>query len=229
MGVVSLSHVVFKNVLTWLEKLLSMPGDRYPSVCFRRLRQLNNTDSKYNWSVQVGELFNSIGCSAIWESITAVSLKREKNSLIRAFKIKLYNDDRHRLALSSYTPFAGSLSVEVGPQPYLKFKAPASLIRLVAQLRLSGKRRIKLCFNGCCYTIDSEVICTVCNLQAPETLDHLIFSCPIYNPVRPAWVRQASDMSGLIRLLNNLTISSMKSVAYLLVNILRTRAFVLNE
>lgn len=63
LGSTKLSATVFRLTLSFIEKIFSMNDDRYPKICFLRLKSLargRKPHSKYNWCEQVGYLFELI-------------------------------------------------------------------------------------------------------------------------------------------------------------------------
>lgn len=106
---------------------------------------------------------------------------------------------------------------------------PVSLTRLLAQIRMSGKKRVKLTYRGCCYFLEPEAVCSVCNMQSLESINHLMFECPVYDPIRPSAIKALRDIDGLVAVLDNLSIFYLKTIAYYLVNLLKIRSFIVNE
>ena len=52
MGICHLAVTIFKLVFRWIQKILLMPSERYPHICFERLLLLDENSSnieKYNW------------------------------------------------------------------------------------------------------------------------------------------------------------------------------------
>ena len=60
MGRVHLAVTVFKLVLRWIQKILLMPSERYPHICFQRLLLLDRNSTnieKYNWISTIKKVF----------------------------------------------------------------------------------------------------------------------------------------------------------------------------
>ena len=62
-GVSHIGTLVFKQVLNWLIKILSIPENRFPIICFLRQKNLANSEvnlTKYNWVKQIKEIFSNL-------------------------------------------------------------------------------------------------------------------------------------------------------------------------
>lgn len=52
-----------------LQKILPMPNNRLPRICYNKLLELNNHETnkvKYNWTTQFKNILNSLGYDNIW-------------------------------------------------------------------------------------------------------------------------------------------------------------------
>lgn len=103
------------------------------------------------------------------------------------------------------------------------------LTRILAQIRMASNKRVKFTCNGSCYHIDTEAVCSVCNMMELESLDHLIFRCPVYDQIRPTAIKGLRDMNGLVAVLNDMNVFYFKIVGYFVVNLLKLRSFIFNE
>lgn len=97
-----LSLVVLGNSLSWLENILAMKPNRYPYICYRRLLELRNCDSKYNWVLQMRDLLLLCGSNLCWETLTLVSLRRSKHHIMRCFEEWSLGMDLERLRNSTF-------------------------------------------------------------------------------------------------------------------------------
>lgn len=219
--------LIFKACLNWLSSILLMGEKRYPKICFNRLKTLKQTDCKYSWSNQVGEVFGSIDRHDLWEHLTVESLHQNKSELISIFERKLFEEDLQKLHISEYSVFYNLTNPR--PQSYLLLQTHISLTRFIAQLRLSNRFVIKFSYGGCSYQINPRDLCTVCNLNEPENLNHIFFNCPIYEHNRCLLPTSVRSFENLISRLNNIDIKSVKQIGRFLVAFLKLRSFIFNE
>lgn len=81
-GITKLAATVFKLVLNLIEKILSMYENRYPKLCFLRLKNFsinNSATKKFNWCKQVEYFFNCIDEKNNWENISLNVLQLNKS------------------------------------------------------------------------------------------------------------------------------------------------------
>lgn len=230
-----LSHLcltVFKMALNWQQKLLIMSESRYPKICYNRLLYLDARDlsvDAYNWVSQLRSLYFNLGYERLWLSLSLRDLKASKNDLIESYRQNLMNDDLARLQDSRYSNFFTFYRFSESPKSYLQLKCPMQIIRVIAQLRLSGARYLSFYINGSRYSIDPTKLCTICNLGEEESVFHIFFRCPIYSPIRSSFLTNVEDLGALAQILENLDLAGAKRLFYFLKGILMLRSFILNE
>lgn len=228
-GVTKISHTVFRLCLAWIEKLLSMADSRLPKICFTRLRALNIPDAKYNWFLQVAALFEYIDHGETWSLLSHSQLKNSRAEMLSAFRERLRSDDLSRVNNSSFSVIYRDFQLSASTQPYLTLNGPIKCIRLFAQLRLKTDRFIRVCCNGCFYTVNCFESCTICNLQENETLEHVLFNCPIYNYLRPSILRDNNHCNIFRVLAGTVSFPDIRSVYNFFCNAMKIRSFVMNE
>lgn len=163
-----------------------MSDDRYPKICFYKLKDLDtrfpNNNEKYNWVTQINNVFfNKIGVTLeeFWESNKPDSyidfftdkMKRDylKNDIEKSFKIK-----------SLY--FSRILNYEISQPLYFNQIDNLKELRIIAQTRLSNIYNPRILLNNgtlkpkpneycycCCTTNDLAHIINDCYLFSNET------------------------------------------------------------
>uniref|UniRef100_A0A6P7G156 Uncharacterized protein LOC114336426 isoform X1 n=1 Tax=Diabrotica virgifera virgifera TaxID=50390 RepID=A0A6P7G156_DIAVI len=206
-----------------------MEENRLPKMCFLRQLEITRIENKYNWASQVKNLLEFANCQRSWRDINVAFLKANKNDLIDTFKQKVNQNDLRQLNDSSFLTFYRALDLSDQPQQYLHIRMPLQFTRTIAQLRLSNEFCIRFTFQGLTYKIDPKQLCTICNKRELETLRHLLFECPIYTAMRPQNITNLLNPEHLANTLNNITPSTAKTISNHIWNILKLRAFVINE
>lgn len=229
-GVLPISYLMFKSTLNWLEKILDMDRRRIPRLCFDRLRELSNTDPRWNWTLQVRGWFVEIQALSIWERLDAASLKAHKSELLSRYSAFLHSKDVAGLNASSFLLFSQSLVKNpcTIPSRYLTWSLPIYVVRIMAQLRLAACEIIKFTYKGEAFLISATVTCTICNLHRNETLQHIFTECPIYSPIRTQFISRL-NFNGPVDPFSRLTLKEVKLVSAFVVQMLKIRAFIMNE
>ena len=99
-GQLHLSLEVFKLLLCWLEKILSVPDGRYPKGCLLKITQISNNrvsqnDDKYNWCKQINKNFlDLVGEYNFWMNISTELLELKKYKLIEEYRKFLKSNDK---------------------------------------------------------------------------------------------------------------------------------------
>ncbi|CAG5102816.1 Similar to RTase: Probable RNA-directed DNA polymerase from transposon BS (Drosophila melanogaster) [Cotesia congregata] len=178
---------VLKPSLNWVCKILDMEDHRLPKLCFLRTLQLSRVqpaDTKYNWVVQLKNLLQlgQAPCS-LWTNLTSAHWKAQIPAIFRNAEFNLKLTDLN----SVLDNHSSQIPLWNGPQraspSYLR-NNPLYLSRTFAQLRLANKHYVALSCNRNRVYIDPTVICTICNLNELEDLEHIFLRCPIYQPYR---------------------------------------------
>ena len=122
-------------------------------------------------------------------------------------------------------------SLDSNPAPYLSYRNMFFMSKIIAQIRLSTKHLTRFCIKGEIYRLEQNTLCTLCNLQENETLEHFIFVCPIYSAARNHYLRIPMTIFEQNRslILQSTDPQILKSVYYFILNSLKIRSFILNE
>lgn len=240
MGVVKLDFHIFKQMVEWWLKLLVMSQDRYPRICYNQLIEQDLRSSnieKYNWVSLLKTKLVQLGFSEVWEAQNVEMLRSRKLEMYEKYYKVLINKDWSSLEVSSFGGLFVDLKMKLNnyelgilfPSSYLLNNVTINKLRIVAQLRLAGKM-VKIYLNGITYEWDQADLCTNCDLNIPETLQHFIVDCPLYKPVRDRFLPELSGTSQnvviLLKLGNRVKVNS---IFYYVEAALKIRSFNRNE
>ena len=106
--------------------------------------------------------------------------------------------------------------------------------KFLAQLRLSTMHGTNFRMKNVTYKIDQKTNCTICNHQNPETIEHFLLDCPIYqhhrNTYLSKFILQPINISESLSCIFSVSnISELKLIYYYVANSLKLRSFILNE
>lgn len=233
-GTVKLAFVCFKLALNLFIKVISMPSHRYPFLCVQRLISLDRQVSQRrlsNWVGQLRSVYELIGLSSLWTPNDVQLLCNNKMRVLDTYCSYLHDRDIEALSQSSYGLYYRSLSPSQQSSDYLSFPLPIKITRVVAQIRLASRKRLSIFSPGIvCASVDLTATCTVCNLDEPETLEHMLLRCPAYRSIRAIGpISVPASSSDIVALLNNLTPDKCRFIFSIVQAILRIRTFILDE
>lgn len=156
---------VFKLILTMMERILQMSDERYPKICFNRLRDtkfLPDLNEKYNWGKQVFKFFESIGEVNAWKTISFEYILKNKLKLIKAFETYVHEEDKKRLYNSQSLQILPCLTLKEKTQHNLLIKNHLEYTRLFAQIRMENFCNIRLVFQNKVVKLNSNNKCWDC-------------------------------------------------------------------
>lgn len=227
-SVIKLSYSVFKSALSWLANLIAMDNARIPKLCYLRLLELSdNCDSRYNWVAQVKSIFDSLNRTDLWNAYSrgTRNLRAIQREILTLYENKLRSDDLNSLMSSECLWLYNSLHNNT----YLRQGLPMYITKIIAQVRTSNKKILKITSRGVTYLINNEYTCTICNLNKPESSEHIFFECPIYHPYRITFLNEISDANSLAVALSTGNPRLLTKIAFYVLNALKLRSFILNE
>ncbi|XP_073971981.1 uncharacterized protein [Rhodnius prolixus] len=217
-----LHYQVFSRTINWLIKLLLMPPDRYPRICYNRLLILDSLhpNLKTNWITQIKQLFYSINRTEIFNSQDPFLIMQYRSEIVEALVERRTQIDINRANISSYNEDFSQLYPSFN---YLHFNMSFDKIRLACQLRLASAKEIKIFTKHFNCAIDCTEECHVCGCQEAETLLHVLWQCPAYQPLRDLYLK---DYSSDILLMTSQ--NSVSSVYQYFLNVIKIRSNILN-
>lgn len=219
MSVERIELIIFKNVLNYVQKILKMDENRYPRICFNRIRALAQYDSskgKYNWANQIKtHFFETIGRSDFWENITAESIKLERENLVEALRQNLYKNDVDSCKISTSLTILPAL-IHVGSIiKYLDLKVPLKFKKIIAQLRMHNQYCPRIIINKEKHITNSQSYCEYCIDQ--DSLFHSLIYCKYFENERTIYLNEIAlsvDQKSQVfcNYLNNLNESKIRKL-----------------
>lgn len=234
-GVDKLSTNVLEKILKWWVKILQMPLDRYPKLCFNELKRIEYYEplnTTHNWAAQLREELNNLGYEYMYNCQDPEEIKQEIETILEKHREKNRQEDKRRIIASSYSSLYQHITTGVGTEPYLTFDLGIERIRTVSHLRVASQKAIRIYANRCSYVVLTGEICSICNRGEEEDLAHILLRCPMYTETRTA-IRQYIDEENLESSIKNLltfeSIDKLNIVYKYIVKVLQIRAFIRNE
>lgn len=218
-GLVKIRCLILIQALKWISKMLTMENSRLPLICLRRQISLSTTGalsaasrskvSRYNWIQQIKNGLGDLNCEDLWENLTSDWW----NQRIPEIQIQLreqsrWDDYRRYLSTTSLLLRTSRLPAD----EYLCFypeRCSLTFVRTKMQLRLATMHTRHFFIEGISYNINPTQLCTMCLMQVPEDLTHILLVCPFYEPLRRHYMHSYSlgpsdsAWSGLAAFLNN--------------------------
>lgn len=232
-----LSLNVLSATINYIVRVLQMPDDRYPKVCLLRqfdLYSSNPVVDKFVWLSHLRLFLEPI-------NLEHLLFAPDHNTWITYSPaiIQRYGDHLKLLDLIAYDS-STSFNLRIprtfcdGSAFYLSTRMQFYFHKIMAQIRLSPNRFLKFNVKNFTYTIDPTVLCSICNLNVPESLRHLLLECPIYSASRnhfllPILNENHLQLDELVYLGLVCEPSKIKAIAFYMTNCLRTRSFCINE
>lgn len=162
--------------------------------------------------------------------IRRLFVKDNLKNILNSYQVHLVNKDWERLQLTSYTLYKSlkeyPTDLECFTSEYLAKKCPIPKQRVLAQLRLSGQVIVLLANNNF-----TEIDCDICNMRAPEDLNHFLFICPQYSALRSHWLQNLllKYNNSTNCLLNTSEKQEVAKIFYYVQGALKLRSFLRNE
>lgn len=117
----------------------------------------------------------------------------------------MYQKDVTSVENSNFNNFYKDVSINTSLN-YLNINVSLTKTRIIAQIKLSNNYMYTFANNNIRYRIDAKVNCSICNAEEPESMHHFLFTCPIYQPLRRAYLSkylQNPNNSNFVNLLTN--------------------------
>ena len=241
-GSLHISLTILKHTLRWLLKVLAMGDNRYPLLCLRRLLELHSRGSMGRnggrcWLTELHKIITTLGYHMNLEDINAHFLRSNFDLILDRYKVYLISEDLNLLHRSTHLDLYPALQGTniardaYAPQNYLLLNLPTYLSRFIAQIRTCHPNKfIRFYLKGIAYRIKCTELCSICNMHVDETLDHMLFECPVYGGIRPSLARlDIRNSLDLRKCLASITPAVAKSIFYCVFNMLKVRSLIMNE
>lgn len=180
-GSLRLSRGVLSNALNWIYKISKMNSSRYPRQCFEGLTILaiRNPNCRRNWLIQFAKSFDICDLTADWWTSPLNSAVSNRNLILERYDRKLRALDLVQYSRSGSLLLYPFLSVNRGPQYYLKSLIALQTKRVFAQIRLLNKHVCRVNLGNFSYKFNAEEYCPSCRREA-ESFAHILLNCPAY-------------------------------------------------
>lgn len=231
-----ISFRVFQAAWLWIERILKLETTRLTRICFERQLKLHrdtNIKITYDWIGQFNDILQKIGLSGIWESMNSESWSSLRNLAFRRYRIYLRFCDLLRCTGSNSMSFKILRTHFDPPAWYLSVRGQYYMIKVFAQLRLSSIHGTYFQIISNQYKINQKQKCLLCNLNAFETIEHILLLCPLYENLRTFYLApillELPYEERLRRLFYITDPSDLKMLYFYIAQSLKLRAFVLHE
>lgn len=209
----------FKLALNYIEKIFTMDNNRYPKICFKKLKKLsenNNVIIKYNWCAQIGEIFKMIDRYTDWQNITLYSIVTNKTRWINEYEDFLRMRDIKRLCESRSLLILPQLTIRESIQDYFKLCRSLKSFRIITQLRLLNVFQTKIIINNKLYNWKCDGLCGGCRLLVNDFSFHVLIECRFHNEDREKFINgesdESSNLSAVMDVLNNPRPDTIKKI-----------------
>lgn len=227
-GRLPIIYNILKSALDWWGKLLEMPENRLPRMCYGVLTELNRSeiDSNY-WVKTVENTLLEIEEYEIWLAQDPLLLKTRMKTITIKLCDAMLAEDLSRAENSSYSLLYKEI-LNIEPEAYYLFKTnKIKKIRIIAQLRLANQHITTLFIDGHKISFSDSDICSYCNSNEPDDIEHALFRCPILNSLRNTYINehmfQNQSLSALLTNLNNCKINA---IFFFIIELIKIRNFV---
>lgn len=217
--------VILERTLNWWIKVLAMSSSELPKICLFEVYKQDNTIQKH-WFSYLAKVLHTIGYYDVRFSSSDL-LRQCKKDILEKWSNHLKSLDLERVYNSKYNPdFRFFVQTDCVPF-YFIGNSNIKQQRLLIQLRLSNINLIRIYLNGEQYVIDTTINCQTCNLNAKETLAHILKYCPSYNNYRKSLFKNInvinSDVADILDVAN---CQQLNNVYNYFLSVLKFRKFV---
>ena len=176
----------FCNCIKYWIKLTKMNQNRFPSKCYKMLRDLDES-GRITWASKVRELLFSYGFGYVW----LVESVGDANLFMKNFK--------QRLIDCSIQDWSSAIA-ESGKGRHYRFISPALQVANYINYNIPIKFRISLSKLRCSvHSLNVEVgrhndieynlrTCSICNSMDVEDEFHFVMKCPAYSNLRDIYL-----------------------------------------
>jgi hypothetical protein len=215
---IHLECLVKERILKLLLKLQLMAPERYPKICYERLRRIDlgdgqaDSNSAFNWASQCRQMLEQIGMSYVWIHMSPQVLSQRYNQIVQSFKDQSMQRDYTELPKRiSYDYYERFRHVQVSGTPFILTTPEMSYSSrsLILQLRLNGNC---LYFRKHRYDFQQTQVCSYCNLNQANTFQHFIFDCPIHASSRNNHLRHQQKYL-FYRMIDSSHIDTLNNIA----------------
>lgn len=174
---VKLELTIFKRMFKWWIKLLEMPANRFPKLCYLKLLDLSNRDCSppsLDWVGVFKEKLMNLSLLDLWASQNFQTAKREQQNVFKLLENILLKEDAVLISNSAYNSFFKLVCNET---KFLNLNMALKTKRTLMAIRVHYKKKFKLFFEGHIVNF-SDMPCIHCNFEDSSFI-HFLTSCPV--------------------------------------------------
>jgi len=183
-GCESIKIPIFKALIRFIYKILCMKENSALYQCLIMLKLNKNNDKRYNWMLQVKNLFTTHGLQCEFDKLTKEYLHENRKEIVAKFCQATVQSDIIEMNNSERFPYFKSIKTHVTQSEFLKSNLTFSEMRLIQQLRTNVPRiRVKdkiIELNGIWEVWknkDKSKYCVSCGFNKTEDIYHVMFEC----------------------------------------------------
>lgn len=228
---------VVKLALGWVIKLLEMKDFRLPRICFFRLVYLaesGESDISYNWFLQLKKVLEGVHADDLWSNLRADYWRSRRIEITNEYAFLMKQRDLDLSVRSSSAQLCLFRHVEDRFTDFYPARCPIAFLRTKLQVRLANSNTRRLIISDTLYSYDPSQPCLLCNLNANETILHILAHCPTYADYRERLFKtyRVSSLTmerNLRALLNLKDLSSLKAIHCCIASCFKLRAIIMCE
>lgn len=164
-----------------------MNESRLPRICLtRQIKLMRNPEpaTEYNWAVQLNVFLDNINIRNLWATLSSEVWSESFDLALERYERYLRFTDVLRYNRSESKVHRISRTLEDKTSFYLLRHRKFFLTKIFAQLRLTSRHFVRFTYKGKLYSCDQNLICSLCNMNERETLEHVLFDCPRFKGYR---------------------------------------------
>lgn len=221
------------RALNFVGRLLRINQERYPKLCFDRLRALEkngNCDAKFNWCKQIGDIFRRCDLEEQWTNLSPSNVHTVVKSITDKLAFLLREKDCESLRNSSATFVFKRIFLRENPAPYLTRRMPIFYTRALAQLRLFNAYNPKIDKR---YEIRFLPKCKICSTGERDEIIHTLENCPALRDLRVKFFEKLESLElhtlTWVELLNCDVLLVIKFIVNYIIECLKKRENLINQ
>ena len=177
-------------MIRWWRKLLEMSADRLSRKCFEELKRIAELDDSFidNWALILQDILIELGENDLWILQNPSEIKKREKIIGDKLALLFKNSDLERIQRSSFNQLYKQIHLKDHNPIYFSIITNITKMKITVQIRLANERKTKLYLKKGKQIIISNEICTYCNMQKLENLEHLLIECPMYRTPRQKYL-----------------------------------------
>ena len=171
---------IFEDIINWIYNLTKMNDERYPKICFLRLKELAlrfpSSEPRYNWIIQIRKNFLDKINVNIQDVFSAIKSQSYRDFLVEKMRRAYLQEDLERSYSSNALFFAQYLNYDNSTPRYFVYFTSIKTLKTISQLRLLNKYNERLIIKNKLLKAEKNGRCYFCGTQ--NNIFHMINECP---------------------------------------------------